>query len=77
VLGDSIRQVHQRCVAFEQRCAHAWLADAAHGGVPIPPTVQQQLGRAAFPGYWEAMARRELRLDPSLMSAMDALCSSR
>jgi ribulose-5-phosphate 4-epimerase/fuculose-1-phosphate aldolase len=69
VLGDSIRQAHQRSVAFEQRCAHAWLSDAAHGGVPIPSAVQDQLGRAAFPGFWEAMARRELRLDPFLVEA--------
>jgi ribulose-5-phosphate 4-epimerase/fuculose-1-phosphate aldolase len=65
VLGDSIRQAHQRSVAFEQRCAHAWFAEAAGGGVPIPPAVQDVLGRAAFPGFWEAMARRELRRDPS------------
>jgi ribulose-5-phosphate 4-epimerase/fuculose-1-phosphate aldolase len=72
VLGDSIRQAHQRSVAFEQRCAHAWLADVAHGGVPIPAAVQDLLGKAAFPGFWEAMARRELRLDPSLLVAIDA-----
>jgi ribulose-5-phosphate 4-epimerase/fuculose-1-phosphate aldolase len=65
VLGESIRQAHQRSVAFEQRCAHAWYAEAAGGAVPIPADVQDVLGRAAFPGFWEAMARRELRRDPS------------
>ncbi len=72
VLGDTVRQAHQRSVAFEQRCAHAWLADVAHGGVAIPAAVQEQLGKAAFPGFWEAMARRELRLDASLRAAIES-----
>ena len=69
VLGDSVRQAHQRAVAFEQRSAHAWFAEAAGGGTAIPESVRVPLGRAQFHGYWEAMARRELRLDPSILGA--------
>ena len=66
VLGDSIRQVHQRAVALEMRAHHAWLVEQHGGGTPVPTDVQETLGRAEFFGFWEAMARRELRTDPEL-----------
>jgi ribulose-5-phosphate 4-epimerase/fuculose-1-phosphate aldolase len=66
VLGDSIRQVHQRSVALEMRAHHAWLVEQGGGGTPVPVDVQETLGGAEFLGFLEAMARRELRADPEL-----------
>jgi hypothetical protein len=34
--------------------------------------VSTVLGEAAFDGYWEAMARQELRADPALLGGIDA-----
>ncbi|MCL2583665.1 MAG: class II aldolase/adducin family protein [Streptosporangiales bacterium] len=70
VTGGSVRAAHQRAVAFEQRCQHAWLAETAGGGRPLPEAARAYLGRKkgeGFPGFWEAMARAELRRDPSLL----------
>ena len=36
VLGGSARAVHQRAVALEQRCQHAWYARAAGGAGRLP-----------------------------------------
>ena len=66
VLGDSIREVHQRAVAIEQRAYHAYFVEYAGGDTQIPGPVQEMLGRAEFFGFWEAMARRELLDDPDL-----------
>ncbi len=71
VLGDSVRQVHQRAVAIEQRAHRAWFIENGGGSHEIPPAVQDTLGRAEFFGFWEAMARRELLADPELRTAID------
>lgn len=71
VLGDSIREAHQRAVAFEIRCHHAWLVEQSGGDTQIAPEVQEMLGGAEFFGYWEAMARRELRADPVLAARIE------
>jgi len=70
VLGSSIRAVHQRAVALEQRCEHAWHVEAAGGGRELPAAIQERNRKSdgnGFIGFWEAMVRRELRLDPSLL----------
>ncbi len=70
VLAGSIRAAHQRAVALEQRCRHAWYVSALGGGRPLPePARSFFLGTdgEGFIGFWEAMARRELRLDPTLL----------
>ncbi len=75
VLGGSIRAVHQRSVAFEQRSRAAYLVALA-GGLDQPP--QAILDRfEAFDGeeifgFWEAMARRELNADPTLLEYVGA-----
>ena len=71
VLGDSVRQVHQRAVAIEQRAHRAWFIENGGGSTEIPEVVQESLGRAEFFGFWEAMARRELLADPELSAAID------
>jgi len=72
VLGATVRAVHQRAVALEQRCKHAWHVRAA-GGPKDSPLPDWYAERAVgsdgnrFVGFWEAMARAELRADPTLL----------
>ena len=72
VLGSTVRAVHQRAVALEQRCKHAWHVRAAGGAVESPlPAWYVERSRGSdgngFLGFWEAMARAELRADPTLL----------
>lgn len=67
VLGADVQEAHLRAVAFEQRCRVSYQVEALGGGVALDPEVLDVLGRAKFDGFWEAMARRELRRDPSLL----------
>lgn len=72
VLGNSIRAVHQRAVALEQRCRHAWMVRAAGGSLesPLPQWYVEKMVQSrgdAFIGFWEAMVRQELRDDPTLL----------
>ena len=70
VLGRSIRAVHQRAVALEQRCRRALLVEVIGGGRGLPEEVTANLQRSdgtGFVGFWEAAARQELRLDPNLL----------
>jgi len=72
VLGASPRAVHQRAVALEQRCQHAWQVRAAGG--PMRSLLPKQFLDAMaasdgdrFIGFWEAAVRAELRADPQLL----------
>lgn len=72
VLGSTVRAVHQRAVALEQRCKHAWHIRAAGGRADSAmPDWWLARGRNSdgngFIGFWEAMARAELRADPGLL----------
>jgi L-ribulose-5-phosphate 4-epimerase len=72
VLGATVRAVHQRAVALEQRCKHAWHVRAAGGpkDSPLPAWyAERAVGSDGnrFVGFWEAMARAELRADPTLL----------
>ena len=70
VLGSSVRAVHQRAVALEQRCRNAWHAEVLGGGKGLPPTIAERMVQSdgtGFIGFWEAAARRELREDPTLL----------
>jgi L-ribulose-5-phosphate 4-epimerase len=71
VLGRSARAVHQRAVALEQRCQHAWMARAAGGTTEsrVPQAFLDQVARSdgeGFIGFWEAAVRAELAADPHL-----------
>jgi len=71
VTGKSIRAVHQRAVALEQRCQHAWYVESIGGGTPLASQVQERFRNSdgdGFIGFFEAMARRELRKDPSILA---------
>jgi ribulose-5-phosphate 4-epimerase/fuculose-1-phosphate aldolase len=73
VTGGSARAVHQRAVAIEQRCQHAWHVRAA-GGTAASALPQSFLDVMAhsdgegFLGFWEAAVRAELRDDPELLA---------
>ncbi|MFZ0666821.1 MAG: class II aldolase/adducin family protein [Acidimicrobiales bacterium] len=72
VLGGSARAVHQRAVALEQRCHHAWCARVAGGGsVSFLPQgfldFMASTDGEGFVGFWEAAVRKELRRDPTLL----------
>jgi L-fuculose-phosphate aldolase len=71
VVGRDIRQAHHRCITLEWRCRTAWCVEAVGGGVPLPTEIAQRHGKLVdkfgMPNQFEAMARRELRLDPSLL----------
>lgn len=74
VLGGSARAVHQRAVALEQRCQHAWMVRAAgEGGESRVPQafidrVAQSDGEG-FIGFWETAVRAELAADPNLLDS--------
>ena len=72
VLGNSARAVHQRAVALEQRCKHAWHVRAAGNKLvaPLPQSYRERMVNSQgdnFIGFWEAMVRQELRDDPDLL----------
>ncbi len=71
VVGSDIRQAHHRCLTLEWRCRQAWHVEAVGGGVEMKPEVHERFGgvfdHVSFPGLFEAMARRELRGDPSVL----------
>ncbi|MDI2126066.1 class II aldolase/adducin family protein [Yinghuangia seranimata] len=69
VTGNGIRAVHQRAVALEQRCRGAWHAEVLGSPVELPAAVRERFAASkgdGFRGFWEAMARKELRRDPGL-----------
>jgi ribulose-5-phosphate 4-epimerase/fuculose-1-phosphate aldolase len=70
ILAGSVRAAHQRAVAFEQRCQHAWQVEAVGGGREMPEPARSFFRRSngeGFIGFWEAMARRELEADPTIL----------
>jgi L-ribulose-5-phosphate 4-epimerase len=72
VLGGSARAAHQRAVALEQRCQHAWYARAAGGtdASRVPRSFLELVARSdgeGFLGFWEAAVRAELAADPGLL----------
>ncbi|HUC36502.1 MAG TPA: class II aldolase/adducin family protein [Acidimicrobiales bacterium] len=72
VLGGSARAAHQRAVALEQRCQHAWYARAAGGGAKslLPQWFTDAWAASdgeGFIGFWEAAVRAELSADPDLL----------
>jgi ribulose-5-phosphate 4-epimerase/fuculose-1-phosphate aldolase len=74
ILGGSARAVHQRAVALEQRCQHAWYARAAGGRdvSKVPDTFINMVARSdgeGFIGFWEAAVRAELAAEPELLDS--------
>ena len=71
IVARDIRQAHLRAITLEWRCRLAWRVEQLGGGNPLAAEVVQGLGRMTdgngFPFLWEAMARRELRLDARVL----------
>lgn len=71
VLGQTPAMTYLRASSFEWRCRQAWHLEAVGGGIPLRPDVVRSFGAyftdSPFPGLFEAMARRELRADPSVL----------
>jgi L-fuculose-phosphate aldolase len=71
VVGSDIRQAHHRAVILEWRSRQAWHVETLGSGITLDPCIHEQLGGRydyqSFPGLWEAMVRRELRLDPTVL----------
>lgn len=71
VVANSIAQAHLRAVTLEWRARTAWEVEALGGGKPMPADVAQGLGDMidgnGFPFLWEAMARREIRRDATVL----------
>jgi ribulose-5-phosphate 4-epimerase/fuculose-1-phosphate aldolase len=71
VVANGIRQAHLRAITLEWRCRMAWRVEMLGGGVPLPADVATATGHRTdangFPFLWEAMAREEIRRDPTVL----------
>jgi L-fuculose-phosphate aldolase len=71
VLAQNPAMAFLRASSFEWRCRQAWHVEAVGKGMPLRPEVQESFGAYfvdnPFPGLFEAMARREIRVDPSVV----------
>lgn len=71
IVANSIRQAHLRAITLEHRCRLAWHVEVLGEGQPITQMetlrVVQMADQLGFPFLWEAMARREIRLDRSVL----------
>jgi L-ribulose-5-phosphate 4-epimerase len=70
VTAASIRAAHQRAVALEYRSRRAWYVEALASGRPLPDPARsffRDSDGEGFIGFFEAMARRELRRDPDCL----------
>ncbi|MDX1509854.1 MAG: class II aldolase/adducin family protein [Nitriliruptorales bacterium] len=71
VMAPDIKVAHHRAVTLEWRSRQAWRLEAMGGGVPMPVETTADISAvfdiAPFPHMWEAMVRRELRADPSIL----------
>jgi len=70
VVGKDLRQAHLRVITLEWRCKRAYEVKLAGGSKPLPNEVVDRLtvtDTNGFPFCWEAMARRELRADPTIL----------
>ena len=71
IVGKDVRQAHLRAITLEHRCRLAWRVEALGSGQAVadPETlrVAQMADDLGFPFLWEAMARREIRLDASVL----------
>ncbi len=71
VVAKDVRQAHLRAITLEHRCRLAWQVEAIGEGQPITDpdslSVAQMSDDLGFPFLWEAMARKEIRLDSRVL----------
>jgi len=73
VTAGSIRAAHQRAVALEYRSWRAWHVESLGAGRELPEPARSFFRSSdgeGFVGFFEAMARREIRLDPTLLDSI-------
>ena len=72
LVAKDIRQAHLRAITLEWRSRMAWRVEMLGGGTPLPPAVAAATGGRTdangFPFLWEAMAREEIRRDPTVLA---------
>jgi L-fuculose-phosphate aldolase len=73
VVAPDIVTAYLRCYTLEWRCRQAWRLRVISAGVPLDEETSLGLDRLFDAGrypvlWWEANVRRELRLDPSVLS---------
>ncbi len=67
ITAGSVRAAHQRAVALEYRSRRAFQVESLGGGRELPDPARsffRSSNGEGFLGFFEAMARQELRLDP-------------
>lgn len=70
VVGRDLRQAHLRAITLEWRCKRAYEVELMGGAEPLSDELVEKVSVSdeyGFPFCWEAMARRELRLDPNIV----------
>lgn len=71
VVAPDVARAFARCMSLEWRCRQAWRVEAAGGGSEMPSEASQALAagidRRGYPGLFEAMARKEIQDDPSVL----------
>jgi ribulose-5-phosphate 4-epimerase/fuculose-1-phosphate aldolase len=75
VLADTIEWAHLRAVVLETRCRIAWYVQALgeSRGTPLSEAAAKKLAHlfevefGGWPHFFEAMARKEVTLDPSVL----------
>jgi ribulose-5-phosphate 4-epimerase/fuculose-1-phosphate aldolase len=67
ILGPDLPRAHLRAVSFAERCHRAALVEGLGGAAELRADLSDMLGTVEFEGFWEAMARRELRRDPNVL----------
>lgn len=71
VVAKDCYQMHLRAITLEWRCKVAYHVEALGGKEPMSDAAANSVGgkidRRGFPFLWEAMARREIRLDPTVL----------
>lgn len=72
VTGSTVRAVHQRAVALEQRSRAAWMVRAAgsNATTAVSDAWLEKMQRSdgnAYAGFWEAAVRQALRDEPTLL----------
>lgn len=70
IVGKDLRQAHLRAITLEWRSKRAYEVELGGGGTPLSDEEVAKVSVAdanGFPFCWEAMARRELRRDPSIV----------
>lgn len=70
VVGKDLRQAHLRAITLEWRSKRAYEVELVGGAEPLSDEEVEKVSISdanGFPFCWEAMARRELRADPSIL----------